>query len=399
MIFLVFFLGATTVALLVHCLNLRARIKMMQEGRDEMEKTFKALSMDALEKSNQSFLNLAEQSFEKLHEKSKGEISKKEESIKGMVDPMKEQLGKLEKGLHELEKGRKGSQAALSEQIKQIVEAERSLRGETANLVKALRVPDVRGRWGELQLKRVVEMAGLVNYCDFYEQQVGEDDEKRKLRPDMVVRLPGGRTVVIDAKAPFQSFIEAYQSEDLDKREERLKNHARLIRSHVLALGKKSYWKSFEKSIEFVVLFLPAETFFNAALQYDPSLIELGAEQGVIIATPTTLIGLLRAIAYGWKEEAISENAKKVSELGHELHKRLCDMTKHFAQVGRSLGLSVEAYNKTIGSLESRVLVSARKFQELGAASKEIELTTPAFVERHAREVKELSGEDEIVLK
>ncbi len=373
---LVAFLGWRLFVVMMRERELATRLEVMSSSKEEMGAAFKALSADALEQSGKHFLDLA-----------KGDMEKRHENLKGTIDPVKEQLAKLEKGLREIEKERQGHHERTSAQIKQMADAERDLRQETANLVKALRTPDVRGRWGELQLRRVVEVAGLLSHCDFYEQQVSEGE--KNLRPDMVVKLPGGRQVIVDAKVPLQSFVEAYQTEDPEERISKLKSHARVIRSHVQTLGKKAYWKHFKGAVEFVVLFLPAENFFNAALEQDPELIELGAEYGVIIATPTTLIGLLRAIAYGWKEEALSQNAQQVSQLGHELYKRIGDMTRHFASVGRTLGMSVEAYNKTLGSLESRVLVSARKFQELGAAPQEVEIGPPAFVERIPREVKE----------
>lgn len=288
----------------------------------------------------------------------------KEEALVKMLQPVKDSLSKLDTGMRQIEK---------------------ELREETANLVKALRRPDVKGLWGELQLKRVVELAGMVNHCDFFEQQVKSGDDGRK-RPDLLIRMPGDKQIVVDAKAPFEAFLEANHINDLDRKEEKLKDHARLLRQHVQHLGKRNYWQTFQPTPEFVVLFLPAEAFYMAALQYDPTLIETSAELGVIIATPTTLIGLLRAIAYGWKQDRFSKNAQEISALGHELYKRLSDMSKHWSTVGRSLASAVESYNKALGSFERRVLVTARKFQDLGAASGELDLSTPEQVDKIPRE-------------
>ncbi len=236
-----------------------------------------------------------------------------------------------------------------------------------------------------MQLKRVVELAGMVNHCDFYEQ---ETRESGLVRPDLIVKLPGGKQVVVDAKTPCEAYLEAIQAEDQTVKEKKFRHHARQVRQHVMALGKKAYWQSFQPTPEFVVLFIPSDNFFSSALEYDPSLIEVGVEQGVVIATPTTLIGLLRAIAYGWKQENLSLHAQEVSMLGHELYKRITDMSEHWSKVGRTLASSVDAYNKAVGSLESRVLVSARKFQEMGAAARSVELETLEGIDRVPREIQ-----------
>lgn len=345
-------------------------LQFAQKTHEELKEAFKALSHDALEKNNRSFLDLAKTSLEKFQEGAKSDLQQRQETIKEMVKPVKETLGKLDSQVHAL------------------MGAKKELTQETANLVKALRTPIARGRWGEIQLRRVVEMAGMLNHCDFYEQNVGDGGA---LRPDLIVKLPGGRQVVIDSKVPLESYLDAVQTDNEAIREAKFKDHARLIRSHVAALSKKSYHQHFSPTPEFVVLFLPSETFFSAALQYDPTLIELGADHGVIIATPTTLIALLRAVAYGWKQESLSKHAEEVSALGHELYKRIVDMSSHFSKMGRSLSSAVEAYNKGVGSLESRVLVTARKFQEMGAAASKLDLDAAEVVEKTPRELQNQS--------
>lgn len=360
-------------------------LKAGTKSKEELSQAFRALSSEALEKSNASFLQLAKETLGKFQENAKGDLEKRQESIEHVLKPVQESLSKLDKGMQAIEKERKGEQESLKMQLKMMAEAEKELRTETSTLVKALRMPIVRGRWGEMQLRRVVELAGMVNHCDFYEQEAGESGQ---VRPDVIVKLPGEKQVIVDAKTPCEAYLEAIQAEDQEIKEEKFRHHARQVRQHVMALGKKSYWQSFQPTPEFVVLFIPSDNFFSSALEFDPSLIEVGVEQGVIIATPTTLIGLLRAIAYGWKQEKLSRHAEEVSRLGHELYKRIADMKEHWAKVGRSLGSSVDAYNKAVGSLESRVLVSARKFQEMGAASRSLEIETLEGIDRVPRDIQ-----------
>lgn len=329
---------------------------------EKLEQTIKVLSQEALEKNNRSFLELAQ---EQLH-------------------PVKESLRHLDQGMRQLEKERKGDHESLKTQVRSLLDTEKELRLETSNLVKALRAPVTRGRWGEIQLRRVVELAGMLSHCDFEEQKF-EADEDVRLRPDLIVYLPGGRQVVVDAKVPLEAYLDAIQTQDEKLKLTRFKDHARQVRTHVSSLSRKAYWERFQPTPEFVVLFLPSETFFSAALEHDPSLIEIGAEGGVIIATPTTLIALLRTVAYGWKQENLTEHAQKVSDLAHELYKRLCDMGSHWQKMGRSLSSSVEAFNKAVGSLEARVLPTARKFKDLGAASSSLEIEPLDAIERIAR--------------
>ena len=328
---------------------------------EEAKEKFRAISAEALEKNTTAFLQLAKETLEKYQERSKGDLDKKQQSLVDLFKPVKETLFRLDTSMKDIEKERKGDQASLNKQLEMMIDVERELRRETGVLVKALRTPNVRGQWGEMQLKRVVELSGMVNQCDFFAQSV-ED----RLRPDLLVRLPGGKQIIIDAKTPFEAYFEALSTDDEVIRKSKLKAHTRNIRQHIIALGKKAYWTKFDPTPEFVVLFLPSEAFFSAALEADPSLLEIGVDHGVILATPTTLIGLLRAIGHGWTQESLSRHAKEISDLGLELYKRISDMGMHWNKLGRSLSASVESYNKAVGSLESRVLVSARKFQTLG---------------------------------
>ena len=364
------------------------KLMLLYQTQEHLKHVFASLSSDALEKNNRQFLDLAQATFEKIQEKAKGDLDKKGKSIDEMFGPVKEQLDKLDHHLHHIEKQRKGDQEILKEQVRSLIETEKQLRVETSTLVAALRTPLARGRWGEIQLRRVVEMAGMLNHCDFYEQENQTADSGGRLRPDLLIRLPGGRQVIVDAKVPLDAYLDAVHATDHTVREARLKDHSRLVRSHVSMLGKKAYWESFQPTPEFVILFLPAETFFSAALEFDPTLIESGVEQGVILATPTTLIALLKSVAYGWKQESLSRHAQQVNDLGHELYKRLIDMSSHFSKTGRGLNSAVEAYNRAMGSLESRVLVTARKFKELGAASSNLDLESVDIVDKIARSVE-----------
>ena len=282
------------------------------------------------------------------------------------VGPLRESLGKVETQVNALESARKQAYGSLTEAVRSLREEQLRLHGATSNLVTALRAPHVRGRWGEIQLRRVVEMAGMVQHCDFVEQPTTRDGDGKILRPDVIVRLPGGKRVVIDSKAPLAAYLDAIELTDDDERRVRFTEHARHVREHILRLGQKGYWRQVDSTPEFVVMFLPDESFLRAALEHDPSLIELAVENNVIPATPTNLIGLLRAVHYGWQQETIAEDARKISDLGRELYKRLSTMGSHVSKLGRSLDGAVRAYNETVGSLERQVLPQARRFEQHG---------------------------------
>jgi DNA recombination protein RmuC len=363
----------------------REREAALRETRAELENAFKALSSDALRQNNESFLQLARQQLEQLQQRGSSELDRRSHAVEQLVAPIRDSLARVDTQIRTLEEARRQAYGSLVEQVRSLAQGQEQLRTQTSNLVTALRAPHVRGRWGELQLKRVVEMAGMVAHCDFVEQSHATDAEGRMLRPDLVVKLPGGKNVVVDAKAPLSAYLDGIEAQDDDVRRLKLADHARQVRDHINKLGAKGYARQFSPAPDFVVMFMPDEAFFRAALEHDPSLLEAGVDANVVLATPTTLIALLRAIAYGWQQETVAANARAISDLGRELYERLGTLARHFSKLGRSLDGAVGAYNEAVGSLESRVLVSARRFETHGVPGAEIGEVTP--LERQARPI------------
>ncbi|TMG76665.1 MAG: DNA recombination protein RmuC [Betaproteobacteria bacterium] len=350
------------------------KLKLLSDAKAALSDAFNSLSAAALKSNSEEFLKLA---------------AAREQALSQVISPIKDALGRFEGKIQALEVAREGAYQGLVQQVTQLLDTGKQLRAETSNLVQALRSPVIRGQWGEIQLRRVVEMAGMLNYCDFVEQETVRT-EGGTLRPDLIVKLPAGKSIVVDAKAPVAHFLDAMAVADEAERKTKLQGFARLVRERVAELGRKAYWDQFEETPELVVMFLPGDHFYSAALQEDPALLEYGVEQKVLIATPVNLIGLLRAIAYGWRQEAIAANAKEISELGAELYKRIADLAGHWMDLGRNLTRTVDAYNSAVGSLESRVMVSARRFRELGAASAAADVPMLEPVEKAPRSLKVL---------
>jgi len=358
------------------------KLALLNEAQAKLSDAFKALSSEALKSNNAAFLDLANATLEKFQEGARTDLDKRQVAIDQLVKPVRETLQKFDVKIGEIEKSRVEAYGGLTEQVRGLADLHSHLRQETSNLVRALGSPRVRGRWGELQLRRVVEIAGMLEHSDFYEQQqVATDDGA--LRPDLIVKLPGGKSIVVDAKTPMDAYLQALEAPDEATRKVKLIEHARNVRDHMKLLGAKNYWKQFQPSPDFVVLFVPGESFFSAALESDPELIDRQIDENKVIpASPTTLIALLKAAAYGWRQEALAENAHKISDLGRELYERIVTMSDHFSRVGSSLKGAVENFNRTVASLDGRVLVTARKFQELKAApvGKELESLSPVEV-------------------
>lgn len=346
-----------------------AQLQLLEDAKNELSKAFEALSSRALRANSSSFFEVANA------------------KINDLMVPFSETLKNVQAYMREIEGKRESAYGEVRNYLETMQQAQKELRIETSGLVRALRSPGVRGRWGEIQLKRVIELAGMVSHCDFQEQQT-LSTSTGSVRPDVIVNLPSGRCVVVDAKVPLEAYLDAIEAKDEDIRLQKLRLHARQVRNHINALSSRAYYQAIQPAPEFVVLFLPSEVFYSAALEQDPSLIEHGAESGVLVSTPTTLIALLKAIAYGWNQEKLAENAQAVSDLGKELHERLVTACEHLEKLGRMINSTVDAYNKAVGSLESRVLVSARRLKELGAASEGDDIPELPQIDRIPRRVE-----------
>ena len=367
-------------------LRLDEERRLLEEAGNRFKDAFDALAAQALKTNNESFLELAKSALGRFQSEAQKDLESRQKAVETLVQPIHESLSKVDQQIQQMEIARSEAYGGLSAQVKSLISTQERLQSETGNLVKALSAPNVRGRWGEIQLRRVVELAGMVSYCDFQEQATVSTQDG-KLRPDMIVRLPGGKNIVVDSKAPLQAYLESLESTDNERRRAALSLHARQLRKHMDSLSSKAYTEQFQPSPEFVVMFLPGETFFSAALEQDPGLIEEGVMKSVIPASPTTLIALLRAVAYGWNQEKLAANAQAISDQGRELYERLRNFAGHLSAVGSGLDRAVDSYNRAVGSLESRVMVSARKLRELGAVTGD-EIEDPEPVDKVSRNLQ-----------
>jgi DNA recombination protein RmuC len=366
---------------------LEEKLELLEQARSRLAEAFEALSRKVLQDNSKLFFEMAREALEKYVEGARRVVEDRSREIDGVVSPLRESLEKVQVLLREIESDRKHEMGMLSEQLRSLASAQQELQRETGKLVLALKKPTVRGRWGEIQLRRVAELAGMVEHCDFLEQATTSTEEGR-MRPDMIVHLPGGKNIIVDAKAPINAYLESLEAASEEERNAKLAEHAKQVKNRVSELGSKRYWDGWP-SPDFAVLFLPGENFFSAALEKDPELIEYAAGQRVILATPTTLIALLRAVAYGWRQEAMAKSAQRVMELGQELYKRLQKFVSHFNNMRDGLTKAVTAFNDAVGSFETRVLVQARRFEELGVTAGE-EIQGIGTVKTEVRSLKPL---------
>ena len=369
------------------------KLQAIAETRDQLAETFSHLSGQALKHNSEEFLRLAQENLKQFHTRAEGDLAQKEKAIENLVKPIKDALDKTERQIQTIEQDRKEAYGALHTHLKTMAQMQESLQGETRNLVQALRRPEVRGQWGELTLKRLTELAGMVEYCDFYQQENVQTDAGR-LRPDMIIRMPDKREIVVDVKTPLDAYLNAIEANDEQTRQQELLRHARNVRKRVDELADKAYWKQFADAPEFVVLFIPGDQFLSAALDQDRQLLEDALRKQVILATPTSFVALLRAVAYGWRQERLAENAEHIKEIGEQLYHRLMTFTEHLQKLGKSLDSSIKHYNNGVGSFDTRVLSSARKFKELGISTGK-EAEQPQKIETSARQSDALQYETE----
>ncbi|ARN57476.1 DNA recombination protein RmuC [Sedimentisphaera salicampi] len=362
----------------------KREVEQLKEMKKQLEDSFKSISSEALSKNSEEFLKLAKESLTKHHAEAKSELEKKRDKFDELVKPIKESLGNMDKKLAESDKARYSSFKVLGEQINALKQSEADIKRETAKLVTALRRPAVRGRWGEIQLRNVVEIAGMSRFCDFSEQTTAEGSRDR---PDMIVNLPNGKKIVVDSKAPLEAYLDSLEAEQESEKEKQLDRHAGHIADQIDKLGSKQYGKQFEQSPEFVVLFLPGEMFFSAALEKKPDLIERGIKKQVVLATPTTLIALLKAVAYGWKQQEVAEQARKIHDEALELCKRLSTFSEHLGDIGKNIDKTVQSYNSSVSSLEARLMPQARKINQMVQNDKDIKQLSE--VEKRTRTLKE----------
>ena len=361
--------------------------KAAQEKLAGLEQTFVALSNRALKENNTAFLQLAQESLKQFHVQAKGDLELKEKAVENLIKPVREALEKTEQQIRLMENERKQAYGSLTKHLETMTQTQQLLQGETRNLVQALRRPEVRGQWGELTLKRMAELAGMVEYCDFYEQEQTNTEDGR-LRPDMIVRMPGGREIVVDVKTPLDAYLSAVEATDLEVRKKFLEHHARKVRERVKELAAKAYWDQFKNAPDFVVLFIPGEQFLGAALDIDRDLFEDALRQKIILSTPTNFIALLRTVAYGWRQESLTANAEHIRDVGEELYARLATFSEHLMKLGRSLNGTVADYNKTVGSFEAKLLPGARKFSEMGVGGDKA-LEEPERIDKAVRDVQQ----------
>ncbi len=364
------------------------RAAILTASKQQLNETFSALSSQALRKNNETFLNLANENLKQFHIHAEGAVEKKEQAIEKMLKPIQEALSKTETQVKEMEKERKEAYGSLHKHLETMTETQQKLHGETRNLVQALRRPEVRGQWGEISLKRLAELSGMVEHCDFFEQP-SVNTAEGKLRPDMIVKLPSGRNIIIDVKTPLDAYIDAVEAPDDASKALALKRHARQVRGRMKELANKSYWEQFENTPDFVVLFIPGEQFLSTALDIDRSLLEDALQNKVILSTPTSFVALLRAVAYGWRQETLTKNAEKIRQIGEEMYDRISHFSEHLSKVGKSLDSAISYYNKAAGTFDARILPSTRKFTELGILAKKE--TTP--IEQVEKSSKQLQSE------